>query len=224
MTRPSPVWASVREMLAQLLRTRSAARRHPHVRFSHNVSVGPDCRFGRHVTVERNARLARADVGDYSFVGGSACLQNARIGKFCSIGPEVWLGLGVHPVDHVSTYPGFYSMMASGSVAFVTTTLIDEHPLVEVGHDVWIGLGARVMDGVRIDHGAIIAAGAIVTRDVAPYAIVGGVPARHLRNRFNDDLISFLLDFAWWNRDENFLRAHADLFQDPQVFRKAMSA
>ena len=169
--------ASSRELMAQLLRSIRAALRYPHVYFSYNTAVAPDCRFGQNVRIYENARIAATTIGDYSYVGGGSQLQNVTVGKFCSIGPDVRIGLGLHPVDHVSTYPGFYSTKASGSTAFTDRTLVQEHAPVEIGHDVWIGAGAMVMDGVRIGHGAVIGAGAVVTRDVAPYAIVAGVPA-----------------------------------------------
>lgn len=216
--------ASTRELLAQLLRSTRAARRYPHVYFAHNTAVTPDCCFGRNVQIYENTRLAATTIGDYSYVGGGCRLQNVTIGKFCSIGPEVRIGLGRHPVDHVSTYPGFYSTQASGSTAFTDRTLVQEHAHVEIGHDVWIGAGGMVMDGVRIGHGAVIGAGAVVTRDVAPYAIVAGVPARRLRDRFEPEMAAFLLDFAWWDQDEAFLRAHAPLFARPAAFHDRVSS
>jgi len=210
--------------MAQLLRSTRAARRYPHVYFAHNTAVAPDCRFGRNVRIYENTRIAATTIGDYSYVGGGSQLQNVTVGKFCSIGPEVRIGLGLHPVDHVSTYPGFYSAQASGSTAFTDGALVDEHAPVEIGHDVWIGARALVMDGVRIGHGAVIGAGAVVTRDVAPYAIVAGVPARRLCDRFDPAMVAFLLDFAWWDRDEAFLRAHAPLFARPPAFRDAVTS
>ncbi|WP_305967639.1 MULTISPECIES: CatB-related O-acetyltransferase [unclassified Mameliella] len=211
--------ASCRELLAQLLRSTRAARRYPHVSFGHNAAIATDCSFGKNVRVYENTRLAAAKIGDYSYVGGGSRLQNVTIGKFCSIGPDVRIGLGVHPVDHVSTYPGFYSTTASGCTAFTTTSLIKEHTPIEIGHDVWVGAGATLMDGVNIGHGAVIGAGAVVARDVAPYSIVAGVPARRLRDRFDQEMVAFLLDFAWWDRDEAFLREKAPLFARPSAFR-----
>lgn len=215
---------SFRELLAQLMRSNRAARRYPHVFFAHNTSVAPDCRFGKNVRIYENARIAATKIGDYSYVGRGSHLQNVTIGKFCSIGPEVRIGLGLHPVDHISTYPGFYSTQASGATPFTDRTLVMEHSPVEIGHDVWIGAGAIVMDGVRIGHGGVIGAGAVVTRDVKPYTIVAGVPARHLRDRFEREMVDFLLDFAWWDRDESFLRVNAPLFGKPTAFRNTVQS
>ena len=215
--------ASCRELLAQLLRSTRAARRYPHVSFSHNAAIANDCSFGRNVRIYENTRLAATTVGDYSYVGGGSRLQNVTIGKFCSIGPDVRIGLGVHPVDHVSTYPGFYSTRPPRTARFVDQGRIAEHAETTIGHDVWIGAGAMIMDGLTIGHGAVVGAGAVVTRNVEPYAIVAGVPARHVRDRFDDTLVAFLLELRWWDRGDEFLRNNAKLFASPADFRERMT-
>lgn len=221
---PNPLFRSLHEILAQLLRTRRASRHHPHVAFGHNVAVGPECHFGRKVRIQDNTRLLRTEIGDYSYVGRACVLQNASLGKFCSVGSDVEIGLGLHAVDHVSTYPGFYSTRPPMSYRFVSKTSAVEFKPITIGHDVWIGNGARIVDGVKIGHGAIVGTGAIVTRDVAPYTIVAGVPARPLRTRFDHEMIIFLLDIAWWDRGEAFLQQYAPLFATPDQFRAALTA
>jgi acetyltransferase-like isoleucine patch superfamily enzyme len=210
---------SFRELVALMLRSTLARRRHPHVYFGHNVAVGKDCHFGANVRIYFNIRLSSVEIGDYSYVGGGSYIQHAKIGKFCSIGPDVRIGLGVHPLDHVSTYPGFYSTNASGSVPFTKDTIVEENVRICIGNDVWIGAKTLIMDGVSIGHGAVIGAGSVVTKNVAPYTVVAGVPARELRKRFDEDMVAFLLEFAWWDKDEAFLRTHAASFRSPEVFR-----
>lgn len=214
------VFASLRELAAQLIRSALAKRRHPHVYFGHNVAVGKNCTFGKSVRIYSEAQLSSAKVGDCSYVGGRTQVQHSEIGKFCSIGPNVQIGLGIHPTNHISTYPGFFSTIASGSMPFVENTALEEHRQIHIGNDVWIGNMAIVLDGVRVGHGAIIGAGAVVTKDVPPYAVVGGVPARLLYMRFDKDMIQFLLEFAWWDKSEDFLRSHAALFQSPAAFKE----
>lgn len=214
---------SVRELLAQLARSASAKRRHPHVYFGHNVAVGKNCDFGTNVRIYSGARLSSVKIGSYSYVGGCTHLKNAEIGRFCSIGPDVRVGLGVHPTNHVSTYPGFFSTDASGSSSFGGGAVVDEYFDISIGNDVWIGSNAMICDGVQIGHGAIIGAGAVVTDNVRPYAIVGGVPARLIRNRFDDDMIAFLLQRAWWDESESFLRTHATDFASPATFKEKIN-
>jgi acetyltransferase-like isoleucine patch superfamily enzyme len=126
-------------------------------------------------------------LGDYSYFAKNAQVANTTIGKFCSIGPNFCSGLGIHPTDGVSTHPMFYR----GEMA--------EHKPVTIGNDVFIGANVTVLDGVTIGDGAVIGAGAVVSKDIPPYAIVGGVPARLIRYRFDMDTIQQLLDKQWWN-------------------------
>jgi len=212
--------SSLRELAAQMFRSARARRWYPHVYFGHNVSVCKNCRFDANVRIYSDVRLSSVSIGYYSYVGGGTYAQHASIGKFCSVGPGARIGIGIHPTDHISTYPGFYSTNASGSVPFIENTIVNEHAEIDIGHDVWIGANALIMDGVQISDGAIIGAGAVVTKDVAPYAIVAGVPARELRKRFDEDMVAFLLEFAWWDKNEDFLRTQAGRFQSPAAFRK----
>lgn len=219
----SAILNSLRELAAKLTRSSRAKRQFPHVFFGHNVAVGTHCQFGSNVRIYSEASLSSVSVGDFSYVGGGSKIKHATIGKFCSIGPNVNIGLGLHPTDYVSTYPGFYSTSASGSVPFVERTTFQEQLDVEIGNDVWIGAHALIMDNVLIGDGAIVGAGAVVTKNVAPYAIVAGVPARELKKRFDENLIAFLLEFSWWDKDEDFIRSNASLFKSPDVFHQRFS-
>lgn len=134
-------------------------------------------------------------IGYMSYLrGGCELLNISEIGRFCSIGNGVLLGQerAGHPLDWVSTHPFAHAVEGLDYAS-------DESPLV-VGHDVWIGREAMIMAGVRIGHGAVVAARAVVTRDVPPYAIVAGVPARVIRYRHTPEVISKLLSSAWWDR------------------------
>ena len=123
------------------------------------------------------------------------------VGNFCSIaGGVVVIPGGIHPVDWVSTYPFRIKWNLPGAYQDGSPTSKGD---VIIGSDVWIGTEAMILSGVNIGHGAVIAARAVVTRDVPPYAIVAGVPARVVRLRFSEDIIAQLLDIAWWDWDDN---------------------
>ncbi|MBV1837117.1 CatB-related O-acetyltransferase [Acetobacter estunensis] len=128
-----------------------------------------------------------------------------EIGRFCSIGPEVLLILGNHRSDTVTTYP-FKTLSHFWPEASVAENDHTSRGNIVIGHDVWIGARAIITSGVTIGSGAIIAAGAIVTKDVPPYTIAGGNPAKTIRHRFPAEIIDRLLAIAWWNWPEDVIR------------------
>lgn len=174
--------------------------------FSHITN----CKFGRYNHTQAWVVLCNVSLGDFSYVAESSKLNCVEVGRFCSIGPHVLMGLGVHPSrDFVSTHPIFYSNNSDFGTSFVRRTCFDEIRPIKVGNDVWIGAGAIVLDGVVIGDGAIVAAGAVVTKNVPAYAVVGGVPAKIIKYRFSVDEIESLLTLQWWERDIEWLRENA---------------
>ncbi|MCX4187624.1 CatB-related O-acetyltransferase [Methylophaga sp. OBS4] len=140
----------------------------------------------------------RVQIGAYSYIrSGSQILSVASIGRFCSIGRNVTLGLNPrnHPVSWVSTNSQF-SQNYSRKIK----------PL-EIGHDVWIGHNAVIMAGITIGHGAVIGCDAVVTRNVAPYEIFAGNPAKKIRLRFPEDIVEQLLSTQWWEYEFSELKA-----------------
>lgn len=175
----------------------------------------PDCAFSEQNRIYRRTTLRNTTLGRMTYVAEASRVGFADIGAFCSIGPNVLLGgLGYHPVDRLSTHPAFYSARLQAGATFSGTDAVEELPRVTVGNDVWIGAGSIVLDGVSIGDGAIVAAGAVVAKDVPPYAIVGGVPARIIRHRFDDETIDALLEWRWWDLDNSQLQALAPGFMD----------
>lgn len=128
-----------------------------------------------------------------------------KIGKYCSISNNVIIGPGQHPVGWLSTHPfqfvdAYFIKDASKKFPF------ELYEPVEIGNDVWIGMNVVIMNGIKISDGAIIGSGAVVTKDVEPYAIMGGVPAKVIRKRFQEHIIKDLLELKWWDLDEEFLK------------------
>jgi len=150
-------------------------------------------------TVYREAYVSGCSIGRLSYVGPRAIVTNADLGSFCSIGSGVRIGPGFHPINWISSHPAFYSNAMQSGRAFVKSKLFNDQMRVTLGHDVWVGANAVILDGVSVGDGSIIAAGAVVTADVLPYAIVGGVPAKLIRMRFDQKKIDDLLKWRWWD-------------------------
>lgn len=168
-----------------------------------NGSLAYNTIFGHHNIVYNNTLLINVKVDDYTYIGGESKIQNTSIGKFCSLGPELRIGLGRHPIHLKSTFPGFYS--DNHGYYGVDKEYNNEESSylpVKIGNDVWIGTRAMILDGVTIGDGAIVAAGAVVTKDVPPYAIVGGVPAKIIKYRFDKHEIGRMLETKWWNNEK----------------------
>lgn len=157
-----------------------------------------ECQLAEYVSITGRSTVVRSDIGRFTYIN-SARVVRAHVGSFCSIGPDALVGgLGRHPTDMLSTHPAFYSVQGQTAVSFAHAPQFEEWIPTTIGHDVWIGARAIILDGVRVGTGAIVAAGALVSRDVPPYAIVGGVPARIIRYRYDETSRGHLEASRWW--------------------------
>ncbi|GGD97746.1 acetyltransferase [Aureimonas endophytica] len=181
----------------------------------HTTAKVTDCRLGRYVEIAEGCRVAESELGDYSYLMENCAVWGATIGKFVNIASTVRLNATNHPVEratlHHFTYrAGDYFDDAEDEAPFFAARRARR---VTIGHDVWIGHGATVLPGVSIGNGAVVGAGAVVSKDVAPYAIVGGVPARLIRERFSAELGARMDRLAWWDWPHDRLRAALDDFR-----------
>jgi phosphonate metabolism protein (transferase hexapeptide repeat family) len=160
-----------------------------------------EAQIGRRCEVLCNTRIEYSSLGDYSYLGENCDVADAVIGKFTAIANSVRIGAPNHPMgrpsQHRFTYcPEYYEATASRDRDFFAERRGDR---VIVGNDCWIGHAAILLPGVTVGDGAVIAAGAVVSRNVPPYTIVGGVPARPIRKRFPDSVAESLRRIAWWD-------------------------
>lgn len=180
----------------------------------------------RRSRLDRNARLlsqlkGNSTLGKYSYIQ-EGNFFNVHIGRYCSIAPDVSIGGPSHPVDWLSTHP--FQYFRDRNYPNYQLQHYDYHQgVVTIGNDVWIGSRAIILPGKTVGDGAIVGAGAVVTSDVPPYAIVGGVPAKIIRYRFDEPIINELLDLNWWDLEiedldgVNFSCAQAAIAQIKQI-------
>lgn len=196
--------------------------------FIHRNRIGSSCKFGLHTTIDSkvifegcnrlgsNAVFLNSYMGYASYVSDYSFIKNTRIGRYTCIADNVLTVAGNHPLSFVSVHPAFYSVVQHPTYVdkqkFEEFKYIDtsNNISIEIGNDVWIGTRVTILEGVHIGDGAVVAAGAVVTKDVPPYAIVGGIPAKVIKYRFDKESVRKLLDLKWWDKDLQWIKSHAD--------------
>ena len=189
-----------------------------------NLKIGymtyiDNCEFGIFNTLYDQISLNEVSLGDYTYIANDTSISKTIIGKFCSIGGGCKIGLGKHPSKtFVSTHPIFFSTFKQTQISFADKNNFKEYENITIGNDVWIGHGSIIVDGINISDGVIVAAGAVVTKDIPPYAIVAGVPAKIIKYRFEKDKIKKLLKLKWWNDDLESLKKNYKIFHNIDDF------
>lgn len=175
--------------------------------------------LGRYTAIGARTIFAESTMGDYSYVVNDANVIYTTIGKFCSIAAMTRINPGNHPMHRASQSHFTYRAAAYFDDAEDDEAFFDwrRAHAVTIGHDVWIGHAAIILAGRNIGTGAVVAGGAVVTKDVAPYTIVAGNPARPLRRRFSEDIADRLQELAWWDWEHARLRAALDDFRSLSV-------
>lgn len=192
--------------------------------------------FGTNISIESSFEGANRigkgcvfnGVMGYGSYIGSNCEISAKIGRFTSIANACSTIIGRHPYSYpfVTTSPMFFSLRKQSGYTFAQKQMYEEVKYVterihvEIGSDCWIGYGAKIVGGIKIEDGAIVLAGAVVTKDVPPYAIVGGIPAKIVAYRYDSETIKFLLHIKWWNNSKDWLSKNWVLMCDMNELKK----
>jgi len=202
------------------------------IKFGKNTFVGYSSTFEGKNKLGNDSVFVSSALGYASYIGDKSRFSRTQIGRFCSIGPNVECIFGRHTTHtFVSTHPAFFSTNHSIGLSYVHKQQFQEHPkpldqkgkfTIVIGNDVWIGANVAILDGITIGDGSIIAANALITKDVPPYTLVGGVPAKELKKRFSEDQIAFLMKLKWWEKPLSWISEHGKYFNDIEELQKTI--
>lgn len=184
-------------------------------KFEDNIYVYPDC------------DLRATSVGRGTYISKNTSLPFSSIGRFAQIGSNVEVIAGDHLMkDNISTHPAFYSNLGQAGFIFTekstypSAKVTENNKLLEIGNDVWIGSNVQILNGIKIGDGCVIATGAVVTKNLEPYTIYGGVPAKKIRTRFEKEDIEFLLSNPWFDFDLDFISKNREAFNNIESYKK----
>lgn len=181
-----------------------------------------NCSIDKTAKVCQRSNLINVSMGRYSYMGAANSLNNVQIGSFCSIASNCAIGGGDHPTSYVSTSPIFLNGNNVFNKHYARFPFVEDSPVI-IGNDVWIGEGCFICGGVTIGDGAVVGAHSVVTKDVEPYSIVAGAPARLLRYRFDKKTIEKLIDSQWWSMPDSELERVSMFFHNPDEFLAVIS-
>ena len=183
--------------LIEFARILRARRRHRHCRIL-SGRIDKDVELGTACTIHPGCQIGRGvRIGSYTYVNEGTMIASGVVGSFCSIGYDCQIGPPEHPLGLISTSPYTYG---ERNLFGLPASWNDYGAPPVIGNDVWIGSRAVILQGVHVGDGSVVAARAVVAKDVEPYSVVGGVPARLIRKRFDDQLVRRLTDWRWWDR------------------------
>jgi acetyltransferase-like isoleucine patch superfamily enzyme len=189
-----------------------------HLRINYGTLVC-NSTFGRYNWLGNNNMVLNSQLGDHTYVAGKCLIRNCTLGKYCSVAQYVQISPGSHPTSgFVSIHPSTYSRPGFHAKKYLDKNYFERDEHVEIGNDVWLGANVVVVGGVKIGDGAIIAANSVVNKDVNDFDIVGGIPAKFIRKRFEEWQINKLKEIQWWNKDDCWIQANISKFKSIDEF------
>lgn len=168
--------------------------------------------------VNSGSSVINSSFGKYSYCGYDCNIINCEVGAFVCMANNVNIGSAEHPMGWVTMSPVIQNVKRSGPKKRFFHHGLPKSKRTYIGNDVWIGYGVIIKAGVKVGHGAVIGAGAVVTKDVEPYAVVGGVPAKILKYRFSNEIVKQLLNIKWWDFEESLLEKYSKYMNNPEEF------
>lgn len=208
----------LRNLFANTLGFLKIAAKSKDINWNSLVSNINNCKIDAGARVYGNHILKNVTVGKGTYITSNAYISHTNIGKFCSIGPNLFCGYGLHPTNGISSSPAFYSTRKQTGFTFSASDKFEERQLITVGNDVFIGMNVTILDGITIGDGAVIGAGAVVTKDIPPYAVAVGCPVKIIKYRFSDEIIDALVESRWWDQDDATLKEVEKHFFDVEKF------
>lgn len=182
----------------------------PHVAISDHVDLD-DADLGEYVNIAHHVQIAASKIGKRTSVGRYTKVRNAQIGAYCSISWDVTIGATSHMLEAPSSHAFWYR----SQFGLVEEDASLASSPINIGNDVWIGCGAILMPGIEVGDGAVIGAGAVVTKNVNPYTVVAGVPATFLKRRFTLEDAARLEAIRWWDWEDEMIEKNIALFKSP---------